>query len=1059
MAESATSEYPAVSPERWQRARALFDTASQRTPAEADEFLRAECADDDGLLTEIRRMLEEHRHSSTLDRPVFETSGKPPSTAPVFAAGQLVAGRYRIVRYLNCGGMGEVYEAEHPLLPERVALKTLLPAIASDEAMIERFKLEIQLARRVAHPNVCKVFDLEWHQAERTAQAVSQGSASQGTGPATDQGAILFLTMELLEGETLSSRIQNAGRITAADALPLIEQMAEALDAAHRSGVIHRDFKPSNVMLVPSRQGTRVVVTDFGLARGIRSDSESTATLTKHVAGTLDYMAPELLTGTAASVRSDNYALGMVAYKMMAGALPFGGESPWTGALLRSQKRAPSPRALAADLDPKWEHAILRAIDRDPRRRFAQALEFPRALRGEAVSAAAALPVLTRRNALAGAGAAVVLAAGWIGWRAWSERRNHPSLEAERLYRLGVDDIHAGAYFAATKALGRAVQLAPHFSLARTRLAESWLELDLPETALRELLRVGHEDNSTLSTLDQLQIDAVDRTITREFAVAASKYEAMRQRGGADAAGLDIDLGRVYEKAIKFDLAIEAYRRAAEGPMHSAAAWLRLGVLYSQRKRVAESEKAFVEAERSYRESSNFEGLTELTLQRGVAANRNNRYSEAAVLLRQAMDRAHDVGNLQQEIAAKLTLANVSFAAGDANLAQSLARDALATAQANQMESLTIRGFINLGSAYQAKGDLTGAEQQFQQALALALRTGSLRFAAQSRLNLASLHDRLHRSEEQIAEAKDALAYYQPNHWVRETFGCLLLIGRGEKYRGNYAAALDSFQRLLGEATKAQDKANISQAEESLGDVLATTENYPRALEHYLGFKRASVDSPRAGYAVRDCGLTLAMLGRYAEAAPEFAKAEAAAAVDAALHPSVERCRAEIALSRNQFKEAIGCCKSALASIPNLNPIAAADLTRLLGLGLLRSADRKAGLQKCSEAYTAARQLNDPAEIRDTSLALLEARLAARDSTASLDIFHDLEPTLSDHPESRWRALALMARSDRQYVPRAKQAGDQLETLWGREAMEQYRKRPDVQELSRPLLQGNAANH
>ena len=177
-----------MTPRRWPRARKLFDAAIELSPSEADAYLRAECAGDDELLTEVRHMIEEHQRTGALDRPPWEFTPATSASAqpPVFSPGQVVAGRYTIVRYLSRGGMGEVYEAQHPLLPDRVALKTLLPAIASDEAMITRFKQEIQLARKIAHPNVCKVFDLEWHQLE---------GASGST--------ILFLTMEFLPGETL----------------------------------------------------------------------------------------------------------------------------------------------------------------------------------------------------------------------------------------------------------------------------------------------------------------------------------------------------------------------------------------------------------------------------------------------------------------------------------------------------------------------------------------------------------------------------------------------------------------------------------------------------------------------------------------------------------------------------------------------------------------------------------------------------------------------------------------------------------------------------------------
>jgi hypothetical protein len=202
----------------------------------------------------------------------------------------------------------------------------------------------------------------------------------------------------------------------------------------------------------------------------------------------------------------------------------------------------------------------------------------------------------------------------------------------------------------------------------------------------------------------------------------------------------------------------------------------------------------------------------------------------------------------------------------------------------------------------------------------------------------------------------------------------------------------------------------------------------------------------------------LARLGRYPEALPEFDKAEAAAAAIPLLRPSIARCRAEMALSRNQFSEAINGARDALSAAAS-NPAGAADLTRILGLALLRSGDRGSGRRKCEEALAAARKLNYSGELFDTRLALLEALLAARDSAQALNIFHDMEPTLAAHPEGRWRVFALMARSDRQYADRAKEAMGQLDNLWGHDAFVQYLKRPDLQELSRPLLPSNSAKH
>jgi tetratricopeptide (TPR) repeat protein len=375
------------------------------------------------------------------------------------------------------------------------------------------------------------------------------------------------------------------------------------------------------------------------------------------------------------------------------------------------------------------------------------------------------------------------------------------------------------------------------------------------------------------------------------------------------------------------------------------------------------------------------------------------------------------------------------------------------------MESLTIRGFINLGSSHQGKGDLQGAEQSFQDALALSLRTNSSRLAALGHLNLASVYDRLHRPNDQILNAKAALDYFQPNHWVRETFQSILLIGRGEQYRGNFDAALTSFQSLLEESTKSGDRANIAAAEENLGNVLSSQEKLPQALSHYQEFLKASGDSVNAGYAMLDCAVTLARLGRYVEAIPEFAKAELFAEEHPDLLPSIARYRAEMDLSRNQLREVIGRTRKALEEITNLNPRTAANLTWLFGLALVRSGQQKAGLQKCESALADARNLTDPGLLLDTRIALLESLLAIQNLPRAVEVFHDLEDSLKSHPESRWRCLALIAHADRQYLDRAKEAFNQLEALWGSGPFQDYVKRPDVHELSRHLFPANSANH
>ena len=240
----------------------------------------------------------------------------PTPSVRTFQPDERVAGRYRIIRFLARGGMGEVYEAEDEELHSPVALKTIRVDLADDEAVLGRFRSEISLARRVTHANVCRLFDLGFHQSPR--------------------GRITFLTMELLEGESLRQRLRRDGRLDPAEALPLVKQMVDGLAAAHAFGIIHRDFKSDNVMLVPTAGGgpPRAVITDFGLARS----AEAAATLRTNsgeLKGTPAYMAPEQVGSGPIGCAVDIYALGVVLYEMMTGTLPFTGDTAMAVAVKR----------------------------------------------------------------------------------------------------------------------------------------------------------------------------------------------------------------------------------------------------------------------------------------------------------------------------------------------------------------------------------------------------------------------------------------------------------------------------------------------------------------------------------------------------------------------------------------------------------------------------------------------------------------------------------------------------------------------------------------------------
>ncbi len=341
--------------------------------------------------------------------PGSQTPSTPagsPGAAPRLQPGDSVAGRFTIVRFIAAGGMGEVYEAKDEVLRTHVALKTILPHFADNPAALERFRREVILARKASHPNVCRIYDLYSTQ-----------------GPSGEP--LHFLTMEFLDGETLHQRLRRKGRMSPAEVLPVLRQMAAALDAAHAAGVVHRDFKASNVMLVSGEaQGRastemRAVVTDFGVARALHPDASSSENVTgAGLLGTPESMAPEQVTGGEVGPPADIYALGLVLYEMLTGKMAFAGATPLETAFKRVQERPAAPKTAVPELPERWNAAVLRCLELEPARRFAAAGDVAKYVDNPAV-------MVRRRNVLAVTLAALVAAAvalavaayvgGWFG--------------------------------------------------------------------------------------------------------------------------------------------------------------------------------------------------------------------------------------------------------------------------------------------------------------------------------------------------------------------------------------------------------------------------------------------------------------------------------------------------------------------------------------------------------------------------------------------------------------------------------------------------------------------
>jgi serine/threonine protein kinase len=307
---------------------------------------------------------------------------RPTTKRPAgLGAGEVLEGKYQIVREIGRGAMGVVYEALHIALERRVAVKTLLDDVSMDAQIGARFEREARAASAIGHPNIVDVFDL--------------GRTGDG---------LLFMVMELLGGESLASLLKRTPRLPIPLAIHLMNQVLSGLSAAHKHGIVHRDLKPDNIFVLSSEERPNFVkIVDFGISKVLTSSAGTNRSATAKVAGTMVgsvlgtplYMSPEQAIGQVAAIdhRTDIYSAGVVLYEMLCGRTPYLGDSyaQIFGSLLEGNY--PPPRSLASEIPLELEAAIARALDRDMDKRFPSAAAMRQAIGGGATDLTPA-PVL-----------------------------------------------------------------------------------------------------------------------------------------------------------------------------------------------------------------------------------------------------------------------------------------------------------------------------------------------------------------------------------------------------------------------------------------------------------------------------------------------------------------------------------------------------------------------------------------------------------------------------------------------------------------------------------------
>src|SRR5437773_7614556 len=324
--------------------------------------------DEIGILSQaFRALVEDLKAKAALVDYMMQTSGGAPTqridTMPTavravggdqLRPGATFAGRYEVKEIIGAGGMGVVYRAFDRELQEPIAIKTLKPeAMAGGSAGLDRFKQEIRLARRIAHRNVVRTYDLG------------------------EQNGMYYLTMEYVEGTSLKQLIVSRGKLPVAVTLTVGKQLCRALEVAHAEGVIHRDTKPQNMVVEPSGF---LKVMDFGIARLANPPQGKGLTEAGTSIGTPDYMSPEQLSGAELDPRSDLYAAGVVLFECLTGKVPFEAETTWALVAKHLEEEAPDPRKLNSEVPDGLATVILKAMAKQPADRYATASEMHDAL-------------------------------------------------------------------------------------------------------------------------------------------------------------------------------------------------------------------------------------------------------------------------------------------------------------------------------------------------------------------------------------------------------------------------------------------------------------------------------------------------------------------------------------------------------------------------------------------------------------------------------------------------------------------------------------------------------
>ena len=975
--------------------------------------------------------------------------------------------QYRIIEQLGEGGMGVVYLAEDTTLGRRVAMKFLSTTTKEYRA---RFLREARAVSALSHPNIATVFNYG----------------------ETDEGQP-YIVMELIEGEPLNEKLRE-GSLPLPEAVRIVSYIAEALGEAHRKGVVHRDVKPSNVIVTERGQ---VKVLDFGLVKQISEQSTlgggsdqktlpSTRTRSDVIVGTPLYLSPEQATGKTVDGRSDLFALGAVLYECITGQSAFGGGSVIEIGAQVIHVTPILPSKLNDHIPPELDRITMKAIEKkvDARYQSADALiedlqlvlpslagdgyrkgKSTASLQKQRTGSASALTTFIEPFRRPGPNLGIfILAILGVAFASWGlvrwlkPGRFVPQPGAQAMYDNGTDALRYGAFLQATKALEEAVKIDSKFALAHARLAEAWYELDYADKAKDEMLKAQPlgQAPSELSPADALYLESIHATLTQDFPGAIKAQNKIVGLSPNDPQAY-VDLGRAYEKNDQLQEALESYLRATERAPQNPTAFLRTAIMYGKQINLAAAFTNFDRADTLYQASGNFEGQAEVAYQRGFLLNQSDKLADAQQQLERALQLAQTTKSEYQEVKSLLKLGEVVFSEGQAEQGRGHMQRAIELAQNRGIDNYIKRGLVDLGNTFMLSRDYGEAEKYFKQSLELSQRQKDPRNIARALLSLGSATERQNNLDLAVSYVEQALPFYLRGGYRRETIQAYAILARAKRKKGEYAAALQAFEQELKVAEFLGDQSLIARANVDVGLVLMSQAHYPEALKHFEeGYTLAQKSNNQENMGLYQTNRANALwnLGRYTEAKPLLDEVSLMATKTEGKGMAFwfYVSSARMALSERKFGEAQSLGQTAIKAdtLPPMTEIS------IIGLSQVLSGAIKEGRLNCQKAVAMATPTSDPLLTGEAVMALAQTLNQSGDHAAALKASMDAQQTFArlGKPDSEWLALlfAALARKGSGDTQQAREYASQAEALlvglqqrWGNENYQSYLRRPDIQ--------------